>query len=646
MPPELRKPDGPAGIVAWRHYGGDFGAERKVFSSARIDDRNPAGFSTLALAMPAKPYQGNHISLTAWIRSDVEGDGRVQLGLRVVRPGDKPGFFDDMADRPILDSPWRKVKIEGEVAADAERIVVSLVLNGAGKVWLDEVSLDAPPTIGPLLNSGARGPQRGRPKTGLPEDTYNLRLDSGETGQQPTGWTFPYESIRAGYHLAVERGEGCKKGGCARIESSPISTPRFVRPEEALEVDLGNGLTAFLPVTLYADDRGTLPRGSPAPISADVNADTREARLAAVALAWGILQHLHPELRPNDPEWSAGLRPALVAATADQESFLLAMRRFLVPLNDSRARFVRKSGVTPQFLPLAWEHIEGQLTITGAAEGAGVVPGDVVTALNGRPVEEVLKEEEALVSAATPEARRWRALGRLLYGPPGSRVTLQLKRGVEVELFQDTREDRLPPGTPLQPVADPRPGIVYVDLARVEEEDFEAMLPRLASARGVVFDLRQGSNVSRAVLSHLTDEALQSSKWQVPVVMRPDRHGMEWLTTFGLTVPMKPRFRRAAFLVDGRSDGFSETLLGMVETYRLAEIVGARSGGNNGDRNWSDLPGGYFLSWTGQRVLKHDGSPLHGIGVAPTVPAARTVQGVAAGRDEIVEKAVEVLLRN
>ncbi|HWM94786.1 MAG TPA: S41 family peptidase [Thermoanaerobaculia bacterium] len=646
MPPELRRPDGDVRIVAWRHYGGDFGAERKVFSSERIDDRNPS-FGTLAVAMPAKPYQGNHVSLTAWVRSDVEGDGRVQLGLRVIRPGDKPGFFDNMADRPIFDTPWRKVKIEGEVAVDAERIVILLVLNGPGKVWLDEVELDAPPIIEPLRNSGARGPQRGRPKTGLPDDTSNLGFDKGETGQQPPGWTFPYESIRAGYHLAVERGEGCRKGGCARIESDPIAAPRFARPEEVVEVDLGAGVAAFVPVSLYADDQGTLPRTAPAPPPAvDVNGDTREARLAAVALAWGILQHLHPELRPDDPAWSTALRSVLAAAAQDQESFLRAARLLLVPLKDARAGFLRKGGVTPQALPLAWEHIEGQLTITGAAGNTGGVPGDVVVALDGRPIEEVLKEEEALVSSATPEARRWRALENLIFGPPGSRVTLRLKRGAEVELFRETPYDRLPPGTPLEPVAEPRPGIVYVDLARVEEKDFEALLKRLAAARGVVFDLRQGSNVSNIVLSHLTDRATASSNWQVPVVMAPDHRNVEWMTTFWTVEPRKPRLRRTAFLVDGRSDGFSETLLDTIEEYRLGEIVGDRSGGSNGSVNRSDLPGGYRLVWTGQRVLKHDGSPLHGIGVSPTVPAVRTIQGVAAGRDEIAEKAAEILLRN
>ena len=33
----------------------------------------------------------------------------------------------------------------------------------------------------------------------------------------------------------------------------------------------------------------------------------------------------------------------------------------------------------------------------------------------------------------------------------------------------------------------------------------------------------------------------------------------------------------------------------------------------------------------------------HGVGIVPTVPVSRTVAGVAAGRDEILEKAVEIV---
>jgi C-terminal processing protease CtpA/Prc len=43
------------------------------------------------------------------------------------------------------------------------------------------------------------------------------------------------------------------------------------------------------------------------------------------------------------------------------------------------------------------------------------------------------------------------------------------------------------------------------------------------------------------------------------------------------------------------------------------------------------------------KVLKHDGSQHHGVGIQPTVPVQRTIPGVAEGRDELLEVAIEVV---
>jgi C-terminal processing protease CtpA/Prc len=52
------------------------------------------------------------------------------------------------------------------------------------------------------------------------------------------------------------------------------------------------------------------------------------------------------------------------------------------------------------------------------------------------------------------------------------------------------------------------------------------------------------------------------------------------------------------------------------------------------------LPGGYTLVWTGMKVLKHDGSRHHGVGILPTIPVTPTRAGIAAGRDEILERGI------
>jgi C-terminal processing protease CtpA/Prc len=83
--------------------------------------------------------------------------------------------------------------------------------------------------------------------------------------------------------------------------------------------------------------------------------------------------------------------------------------------------------------------------------------------------------------------------------------------------------------------------------------------------------------------------------------------------------------------------------MGIVENYRLGDIVGEPTAGTNGNVNPFRLPGGYSVSWTGMKVLKHDRSQHHGIGILPTVPAPRTRKEVAAGRDETLDRAVEIL---
>jgi C-terminal processing protease CtpA/Prc len=82
--------------------------------------------------------------------------------------------------------------------------------------------------------------------------------------------------------------------------------------------------------------------------------------------------------------------------------------------------------------------------------------------------------------------------------------------------------------------------------------------------------------------------------------------------------------------------------MGMVEAYRLGPIVGEPTAGTNGNINPFTLPDGYLIWWTGMKVLKQDGSRHHGVGIRPTLPAARTHAGVAAVRDEVLEKGIEV----
>ena len=128
------------------------------------------------------------------------------------------------------------------------------------------------------------------------------------------------------------------------------------------------------------------------------------------------------------------------------------------------------------------------------------------------------------------------------------------------------------------------------------------------------------------------------------MVYRPDRERMTFRMSSWDIPPIKPRFTdRVAFLTDGRAISAAETYLGIIEHYQLAEIVGDATAGTNGNVNPIKLPGGYTISWTGMKVLKHDGSQHHGVGILPTIPVQRTIRGVAEGRDEVLERGIEAV---
>jgi C-terminal processing protease CtpA/Prc len=371
-----------------------------------------------------------------------------------------------------------------------------------------------------------------------------------------------------------------------------------------------------------------------------------------VALFWNAPQHFYPYFGEVRTDWPAALREALGRAAADRDAgaFANTLRRLVAALHDGHGRVSGGgSGLAP--LPLAWAWVAGRLVVTAVAESlaAGVRPGDTVLAIDGEPVAARLAAVAPLISHATPQHLRYLSGFWLMRGAGGDSVTLELRdpagepRRTRLGRLREARviEDR--PG----PVAALGPGLWYVDFDRATDADVAAARDSLSAARGLVFDLRgYPSRISVDLLAHLADTALTSPPWAVPVVRFPDHRGLAFEFASYAVAPLEPRFRgRVAFVIDGRAISRAETYLAVVEHRRLGALVGEATAGTDGEVVTVPLPGGYRACFTGTRVLKPDGTRLHGVGVLPTVPVERTLAGVAARRDEPLERAIEIVSR-
>lgn len=460
-------------------------------------------------------------------------------------------------------------------------------------------------------------------------------------------------------------------GGKRRFYDAPgAQIPAGVHdPRQPFYAELGGGVAALVPLALWVDERDrTLPRipPTPQPSIPRFSARDRAARLATVARTWNLPQHFYPYFDEVRIDWLGALRQALQAAATDRDELELerTLRRLIVQLQDGHGIMnCAEGGMSRVYLPpIRLDWVENRVVVAAVAtwfEGAGDLKvGDYLLQIEGKPVEEKLREAEEWRSAATVQWKRYLALLRLFMGPQETEfeVTVQtpgqpprtskLKRTKFWGLISD---GVYPEPRPDQKIQQLQPGLFYVDLDRITNEDFQRALPLLYGAQGIIFDMRGYPSEIDAVnliLRRLTDNPFTSARFLVPVITYPDHERIvEYVDVSWKKEPLAPRLQaKVAFLTDGRAVSAAETIMGIVEYYRLGEIVGGPTAGTNGVmqgfNSLNEVCGGFF---TTMKVRKHDGSRHHGVGIQPTVPVQRTLRGVAEGRDEVLEKAMEVL---
>jgi C-terminal processing protease CtpA/Prc len=96
-------------------------------------------------------------------------------------------------------------------------------------------------------------------------------------------------------------------------------------------------------------------------------------------------------------------------------------------------------------------------------------------------------------------------------------------------------------------------------------------------------------------------------------------------------------------LIDERAISQAEHTGLFLESANGTKFVGSPTNGANGDVTNFSVPGGIFISFTGQAVRHLDGRQLQRVGLQPDIPVTPTIKGIQAGRDEVLEKAIEYL---
>jgi C-terminal processing protease CtpA/Prc len=401
-----------------------------------------------------------------------------------------------------------------------------------------------------------------------------------------------------------------------------------------------------------------------------------DQRIFAVFRLWAAIDSRAPYRDLIGEDWDDVLRsfiPKVQQARGARE-YHLAIAEMATHIHDSHA-LVRSTVLGEHFgtaaPPVRVRMIEGTPVIIGfrdeaAARAAGAAVGDVILEVDGEPVTERIRRYAAYVSASTPQAltrdvvdRRstTAATGGVLFGQPESAATVEVRSASgEVKTLV------LPRRTAFTSLLEQRSGeilrllpgnIGYADLDRLRPEMVGEMFDRFKNTTAIIFDMRgYPRGLSQAsVASRLTDRhsvAAAIFYTTVPAATSDPDADVETLATVETSQQRfqgapKPYRGKTVMLIDERTQSAAEHLGLFLEMANGTTFIGSETAGANGNVTTIRLPGQISVSFSGLGVKHADGRQLQRVGLVPDVRVTPTLEGIRAGRDEVLEAAIEFL---
>lgn len=640
--------------VYWQHLGDGDGSIGYPYKSMRVNrpanvlPQSTNDFGAISMNLPVEEILGKELRLTGRILANSVYTGTPSLIILVKEKGKDAKRLSSQG-QPVSADGWLPHSTTAKIPDSVERITIyAQSITLAGSVRFDDLSW--------AVKNGQEWQV---------QELVNFNTMNEAAFNQAWKTFAPTQDIK----LSGNKNEKWVDFSRAKGEVKEVDPlfPVTLEKSEWLTKPIGRGLSLTFPLVIHApavNDRFSLGGKGDNPLAArleaipatSLKAENVNCRLANIIILWNKLQHFHPDNPMTTSQWGIQLKKAITQTLRDEtlEGHRKTLTQMIAPINDSHMTLYYSSIVMEEFyLPLQWERIEKEIVITRVFDDTlPISPGDIVTHVNGITAETYWKQASSSVIGATESRKQSKIMDESLKGRKGSVVHVklagheqQIKLERELSEFEFSRHLKQTKG--LSQYSQIEPGIYYVDLTEISWEDLQSHLPELAGAKAVIFDVRgYPSWETHQIVSYFIREPVSQMKYGVPRISFPDRAEMEFSYAAGeILKPRQPYIgARKIFLTDGRAISYSEDFLNLVSYYELAEIVGQPTAGTTGNVNMAYLFGGLSTPWTGMRVLRQDGIPFNGTGVAPDYYVEKSIKGVAEGRDEYIEYVLKSLL--
>ncbi len=402
---------------------------------------------------------------------------------------------------------------------------------------------------------------------------------------------------------------------------------------------------------------------------------SEDEKIAGLSKLWSEVKYnFFDTARLDQLDWDKTYLETLprVRATRSTEDYYRVLMELVAKLKDGHTNVYPPQELTERMrgtTMLKTLPIEGRVIVTEVLDpglrAKGIMPGLEVVAVDGAEVKTYAAREVApYVSASTPQDEALRTFGyQFLAGAVGSapRVTFRDAAGKQFEqqvprVSWEARKAAMANSASFE--FSMLPGdVAYVSLNSFEDNSaadaWMAAFDEIAKSSALVIDVRRNgggdSDVGYKILSTLDDKAFLTNRWSTrdykPTWRAWDRPQPMYEQAPTAIQPDPQRQYRKPVLVLTSAATFSaaEDFAVAFDSMQRGTLVGEPTGGSTGQPLFIKLPGGGTARICTKQDAYPDGRAFVGVGVQPQHIVKPTVDGLRAGRDEVLEAALATL---
>ena len=390
----------------------------------------------------------------------------------------------------------------------------------------------------------------------------------------------------------------------------------------------------------------------------EFNWTNKSLRLLALFRYWNFVEYYYPYKYQTDQDWDnvlIAMIPEFLASTTELE-YHLTMLKLVTNLDDSHAGLTTpllNDFFGTKFIPVIHRIIDDKAIITAffndsLAKINDLKVGDVITKVSGKKIIEVLNERNKYLQGGNPSAKNAYAWNKIFNGSTDS---------IEIEYYRDNKlmvnkivrypfnefQFKRPQEEGWRKIND---NIGYVNMGSLVRGDIPEMTDNLIDTKSIIFDLRNyPKDFLFGSLGFLFSSNKHSSFFKsiVPDLTYPGR--FVWKEGDKFSNKSDRYYQgKVIILVNERSISLAEFTAMYLQTVDNSITIGSQTLAADGNVSRLEFLGGYKTGITGIGIFYPDGTETQRVGVRIDLEVKPTIEGIKQGRDEVLEKAIEIAL--